>query len=125
MARLRVEGLDKLQAKLKASGKTAAKDLAGPLMLEAELIMTEAKQIVPVDQGILKASGVVRRPDISRHKVVIELGFGGAARAYALAQHEGKFRHNAPQKRKFLEQPVKDARSGFGNRLAQHVDRWP
>lgn len=122
MARIRIDGLDKLQARLLAAGKTAASDLAGPLNLEAELIMTTSKKLVPVDLGVLRASGVVQRPDIDRHKVVIEMGYGGAARAYALVQHERTdFRHTSGQA-KFLEQPVKEAKAGFGNRVARHLD---
>ncbi len=123
MARIRIDGLDKLQARLKAAGKTAASDLAGPLFTEAELIMTEAKQITPVDHGPLKGSGHVKRPVISRHKVEVVLGFGGAASAYALIQHERTdFRHDPPQQAKFLEQPVKEAKAGFGDRVARHLD---
>ena len=122
MGRIRIEGLDKLQTKLKAAGKTAAKDLAGPLKLEAELIMTKSKQLAPVDLGTLRASGVVHSPDIGAKKVVVELGYGGAASAYALVQHERTdFSHTVGQA-KFLEQPVKEAKKGFGNRVAQHVD---
>ena len=122
MASIRVEGLDKLQAKLIAAGKTAASDMAGPLFLEAGLIMTKSQRIVPVDFGTLKASGVVRKPDVSRSKVTVELGYGGAAQAYALVQHEANFTHKPGKQRKFLEQPVKEARAGFGERVAKHVD---
>jgi len=122
MARIRIDGLDKLQATLKASSRKATTSLAGPLHLEAELIMTKSKQMTPVDLGVLRASGVVQRPDIDRNKVVVELGYGGAARAYALVQHERTdFRHTSGQA-KFLEKPVKEAKAGFGNRVARHLD---
>ncbi len=125
MSRLFVVGLDELQAKLKASGKRATVALAGPLRLEAELIMTEAKQLAPVDLGTLRASGVVQSPDVGPKRVTVELGFGGAAAAYALIQHERTdFTHTVGQA-KFLEQPMKAAKAGFGTRLAKHVDRWP
>lgn len=125
MSRLFVVGLDELQAKLKASGKRATMALAGPLSLEAELIMTKAKQLTPVDLGTLRASGVVQSPDVGPKRVVVELGFGGAAAAYALVQHERTdFTHTVGQA-KFLEQPMKEAKAGFGARLAKHVDRWP
>jgi hypothetical protein len=122
MGRIRIEGLDQLQAKLKAAGKTAPKHLAGPLKLEGELIMTKSKQLAPVDLGTLRASGVVHSPDIRAKSVVVELGYGGAASAYALVQHERTdFSHTVGQA-KFLEQPVKEAKKGFGNRVAKHLD---
>ena len=122
MARIRIDGLDQLQARLLAAGKTAASDLAGPLHLEAELIMTKSKRLTPVDLGVLRASGVVHSPDVSRNKVIVELGYGGVAQAYALVQHERTdFAHTVGQA-KFLEQPVKEAKAGFGNRVAQHLD---
>ena len=122
MASIRITGLDKLQAKLKTAGKTAASDLAGPLKLEAELIMTKSKQVTPVDLGTLRASGVVRRPDISRHKVTVEMGYGGAAAAYALVQHERTDFTHTVGAAKFLEKPVKEAKAGFGDRVARHLD---
>jgi hypothetical protein len=122
MARIRITGLDKLQARLKAAPREATTTLAGPLRLEAELIMTKSKRLTPVDVGTLRASGVVQSPDISRTKVTVEMGYGGAASAYALVQHERTdFTHTVGQA-KFLEQPVKEAKSGFGNRVAKHLD---
>ena len=122
MGRIRIDGLDELQAKLKASGKRATVALAGPLFLEGQLIMTEAIDLAPVDVGTLQGSGVVQKPDIQAHKVIVELGFGGAAAAYALIQHERTdFKHTSGQA-KFLEQPVKAAKAGFGKRVAQHLD---
>ena len=122
MGRIRIDGLDELQAKLKAAGKRAPVHLAGPLKLEGELIMTKSKQITPVDLGTLRASGVVHRPDISRTKVTVEMGYGGAAAAYALIQHERTDYTHTVGAAKFLEKPVKEAKAGFGNRVAAHLD---
>lgn len=83
---------DDLIRNLERAGDKAVELLTRALMVEAELIMTEAKQLAPVDEGILRASGFVR--DASNNArgpedVVIELGFGGAASGYAVYIHEG------------------------------------
>ncbi len=138
MARIRIDGLDKLQARLKKSSKTGTRSLVGPLFLEAELIMTDAKKHTPTapDGGTLKSSGQVQPPKISRNKVEITLGFGGAASAYALAVHEHPSRHSPPSwdgvtihwnvgGPQFLKNAMDKAEAGIGNRVARHLDRWP
>ncbi len=127
-----MEGLDKLTRRLDKSGKLSAQAMAGPLFTEAELIMTKAKKLTPVDLGTLRSSGHVKRPVITRNKAKILLGFGGAASAYALAVHEHPSRHSPSSWRggvsftsggpKYLERPVKEARKGFGRRVARHLD---
>jgi hypothetical protein len=106
--------------------------MAGPLKLEAELIMTKAKKLTPVDSGTLRASGHVKKPVITRKTAKVLLGFGGAASAYALAVHEHPSRSSPASWRggvsftsggpHFLSRPVKEARKGFGRRVARHLD---
>lgn len=128
-----MEGLDKLTKRLDKSGKLSPKAMAGPLKLEAELIMTKSKKhFVPTDQGPLKSSGHVKKPVITRKKATVLLGYGGAASAYALAVHEHPSRHSPSSWRggvsftsggpHFLSRPVKEARKGFGRRVARHLD---
>ena len=119
---IRIEGLDKLQARLKKSGVNAAKELAGGLTVEGNIIMTAAKRLTPVKDVPLRASGHVQTPVIRRTSASVVLGFGGAASDYAVIQHERlDFTHTVGQA-KFLEQPVKSAAAGFGNRIAKHID---
>lgn len=127
-----MEGLDQLTRRLDKSGKLSAQNMAGPLFLEAGLIMTKAKKLTPVDLGPLRSSGHVKRPVITRKTAKVLLGFGGAASAYALAVHEHPSRHSPPSWQggvsftsggpKYLERPVKEARKGFGRRVARHLD---
>ncbi len=113
-------GMKELKARLKTGDATSR--LAGPLKLEAERVMTKAKRLTPVDLGTLRASGVVHSPEITPRRVVVELGFGGAAAAYALVQHERlDFIHTVGQA-KFLEQPVNEAQAGFGQRIGKNLD---
>ncbi len=119
---IRIEGLDKLDARLKKSGKGAAKDLARGLKVEAETIMTAAKRIVPVDTGVLKTSGHVQLPVIRKTSASVILGFGGAASDYALYQHEVTLNHPGQGQAKFLQQPANEAKKGFGARIAKNID---
>ena len=127
-----MEGLDQLTRRLTKSGKLSPQAMAGPLKLEAELIMTKAKNLTPVDLGTLRASGHVKNPVITRNTARVLLGFGGAASAYALAVHEHPSKHSPSSWQggvsfnvggpKYLERPVKEARKGFGRRVARHLD---
>ncbi len=98
--------------------------LAKALKTEAELIMTESKQKwVPVDVGTLRASGRVEQPQIRGKDVSVDLGYGGAASAYALIQHEANFNHPGQGRRKYLEQPVKNHLPKLGRGIARRLAR--
>ncbi len=118
-----IDGLDKLQTRLKTSEKNAVRQLGRGVFVEAQRIMTTSKRdFVPVDQGTLKASGHVDPPTVRSKTVEVVLGYGGAAAAYALVQHERTdFKHTVGQS-KFLEKPVRAARSGFSKRVAKNLE---
>ena len=121
-ARFFFDGLDELVARLEDSGDDAPRELGRALNVEAEKIMTKSKRLVPVDLGVLRASGHVRKPVIKKTAATVVMGYGGAASAYALIQHERlDFQHTSGQA-KFLEQPVKAAAAGLGRRLAKNLD---
>ena len=97
------------------------------LIEEAETIRGQSMDLVPVDQGILRASaltvlgpggfGVEDTPtDLS-----VTIGYGGAAASYALVQHETPpdiFTHAPGRSWKYLEQPFLAAAVDFQTRLA-------
>ncbi len=119
---IRIEGLDKLEARLKKSVVGAAKELAGGLLVEGNSIMTAAKKLTPVDLGPLRASGHVQPAVIRKTSASVVLGFGGAASDYALVQHERTDYHHTVGQAKFLEQPANAAKKGFGQRIARNID---
>ena len=138
--RLTLQGEEKLQAFLKSRPSRAMTALAGALLEEAETAMEKSKDgLVPVapDGGTLRASGFVDPPERSGTKVWVELGYGGAAAAYALAVHEfpdgpippswqGKtsLNWNVPGSGpKYLETPVLEANKGLGERVARKIKR--
>ncbi len=126
-----IMGGDALRARMTEAGVRAPLLLGRALYQEAELIMTRAKRMTPVGgapyspndphPGNLRASGTVLPPEVVGTSVLVTLGFGGAASAYAHRQHEeGSFRHHVGEA-KFLEKPVLEAAPGIGLRLAPRM----
>ncbi len=102
----------------------ALEALAAGVYREGETIMTKSKRVVPVDLGTLKNSGFVEEPKISKNAVTVTLGYGGAAKAYALVQHERTdLNHPGQGEPKYLERPVNEAEQGFGKRVAKEMER--
>lgn len=79
-------------------------------------IMRTSKRRVPVDLGVLRASGYVTLPD-DIFNPEVEMGYGGPAVAYAVRQHET---HRS--QKKFLESAV-NFWSGFIPKLIQRTGR--
>lgn len=98
-------------------------DLADALYLEAELIMTDSKMnYVPVDTGVLRNSGTVKKPVIDTRGVTVTLGYGGPSADYAAIVHE--FPPSYGQgKNKYLSRPVNKAERGLISRVAEHMKR--
>ena len=93
------------------------------LVIEANEMMADAKEQTPVDTGTLRASGTVGTPDRSGSGVSVDLGFGGAASAYAVVQHEGVHLRQVVGTSKFLERPVLARAGELGSVLAREVNR--
>jgi hypothetical protein len=84
-----IEGTAEMKASLARIGADAQAKVAAALFQEAEIVMAESKErYVPVDHGILRSSGFVLPPKIEDGDVTVTLGFGGNAKAYAIAVHE-------------------------------------
>ena len=82
-------GRRELRAALRVAGKDGMRGLAKGLTVEAEAVMAASKREVDVDEGVLRASGFVRRPVKKRRGMFIVLGYGGAGMPYGLYLHEG------------------------------------
>lgn len=111
-------GIDAIDRALRAAGDRAREAAAGALYREAAAIIAEAQELAPVDFGVLKSSdsAFVNPPDVDGDEISVELGFGGAAAAYALVQHE-----THKTKSKYLERPFQEAQSGMASRLAAEI----
>lgn len=103
-----------------ASKYVKAADAA--LYREGQAVMRVSKREVPVDFGVLKNSGTVWPPEKSGRQTVVKLTYGGAAKAYALKQHEDlTLNHPGQGKAKYLEDPVWAAVPGFLQRIADRI----
>ena len=84
--------------RLKAIANIAASQ---GLMKAGEALLSEAKEQVPVDEGTLRASGMVEQVTPTR----VEVSFNTR---YAARQHEElSYRHPKGGKAKYLEDPLK------------------
>ncbi len=133
MITIQLEGTEQLERRLASLGPHAVPVLAQAMYQDGEQIMAISKeQYVPVDFGVLRASGYVEQPEIAAPEIRVTLGYGGAARDYALVTHEnpraGKTGGVSPRGRlyehwakvgewKYLETPFKAASAGM-------LDRW-
>lgn len=96
-------------------------DLADALYVEAELIMTDSKQnYVPVDTGMLRNSGTVTKPVVTKKDVTVTLGYGGPAADYAVIVHEAPPTYGQG-KRKYLQKPLNNAERGMITRVADAI----
>ena len=119
---LTIEGGPILVANLAAISQKAAPAAGRALVAEAEAIMTRSKQsFVPVDTGVLRASGHVSMPDVSGDDVSVTLSYGGPASDYAVVQHERLDYKHSVGGPKYLERPLLEAASGMGERIAKKI----
>ena len=135
-----MKGDVELRRKLRLMGSMGwvARTLATPLLMEAELVMTESKKQVPVVTSNLKNTGHVNPPEMRGNELSVELGYGSTAEPYALSVHEnpraGKTAGMSPSgkryrkgtwskvgKWKYLEDPLNDATPKIMKRLGLEV----
>jgi len=87
------------------------------------IIMTEAKKRAPLDVGTLRNSGYVTLPTTSSDGTFVEVGFGGAAKAYAVKQHEELSYNHEVGEAKYLERAISAKEAEVRNRIARLTDR--
>ena len=100
-------GISEFVAKMESW--TPAVEVAGVQTLYrlANEVFAESQIQTPVDTGTLRSSGHVTPPVAAAGHIVVEIGYGGAAREYAYWVHERLDLHHAPPtKAKYLEDPV-------------------
>ena len=122
---LEVTGLEQVIQRFQHRHQMLLLALGSALYQEGEAIMTAAKKIVPHDVGTLETSGYVVPPVYEGDAVSVTLGFGGAAKEYALEQHENlDYQHDEGRQAKYLEEPAVAAHAGMSGRVAQKVQAY-
>lgn len=118
-------GADKMILVLTRLSNTAVQAAAAAMYEDAEETMTISKGLVPVDTGVLRASGYVDQPEISSNNIIVRMGYGGAASSYALEQHERTDFHHTVGQDHFLSEPFLLRADGFAERFKTRFwDAW-
>lgn len=87
-----------------------------------QIEMAESQKLVPVDTGTLKNSGYVDKPKrTAGGSVSLELGYGGAAEAYAVYVHEDTEAFHSVGQSHFLSQPLNESAPFFAERVGRDV----
>lgn len=121
-------GIDTLIRTLAVGKANTALALLTALQEEANLAFRQSQREVPYRYGILKGSGRVSSPAMSGGRVVVEISYGGAARAYAYIMHRGIL-HGKPinyrggKKAQYLSDPVNRAAAGSAARIEKRIAR--
>jgi len=121
MARVSVRGIPEMRAKLNDFVLSFPDRVAEALYLEGLIEMTESKRRVPVDTGVLRASGRVEEPQRYRGRISVTLSYGGAAENYAIIVHEDLDAHHSVGQAKYLESVLNESRSSMAARLAKRL----
>lgn len=108
MADFEVKGVQETIVNLQKTGLDLVTAAKVGLYRVGQQIMADSKsRYVPVDTGVLRASGYVEPPTQSGNVVTVTLGYGGAAQAYATIQHEDLSLHHTVGQAKYLEIPAR------------------
>lgn len=85
-----VEGEAEFQRRFAALASRGPQELGvvQAMVSEAEGVMRDSRPLVPVVTGTLRSSATVDAPEIRGEEISITMGYGGAAKRYALKVHE-------------------------------------
>ena len=128
---VKVTGLQELISAFDSATGEATGLVANALFEEASEAFLLTQEVVPVRDGILKSSGLVKPPVVSGTKAETSIEYGGGSVTYAIYVHEippnsgGRWgtgnKHEPPTRYKFLEYPVKLYSRGMGERMRARV----
>lgn len=120
---------------LKAYPVKTERALRGALFQEAEELITAAKRLTPVDEGVLRASGHVLKPTWQATTITVKFGFGGPAGAgnvggsnpekvgYAVYVHEDLTARHTVGQAKYLEVPMNQRKASMSARISRRLKR--
>lgn len=123
---IKLTGDEALTRILNAGAAQSAKAIGAALLEEARLVMRESLDQVPVKDGFLKASAEVKDPKFSNGLIKVTMGYGGAASAYALYQHNapsGFHYTKSGSKSHFLSDPLQAATPRIAKNLTTRIGR--
>ena len=117
-----------VEAQLRKRLMAAQKAAQTALYQAGSIIMTEAKHRAPVNKdpkvtgGTLRNSGYVTLPVTRGGDTFVEAGFGGAAKAYAVVQHEELSYVHETGEAKYLENAINAKEDEVRERIRRITD---
>lgn len=118
-----MKGVEAMQKALKERKANVVEAVKAGVYVAAGNLMTESKRQVPVDEGVLRASGYVTAPTEVNGRIECTVGYGGAAAAYAAYQHEIPMNHPEGGKDHFLSDPMRDGEGTFRDAVTAFAAR--
>lgn len=128
-----ISGMDELERMLGKFHETTVEALKAAAVQESLNVLTLAIPLTPLDHGTLRRSQFADFPEQVDTAIISRFGFGGAAKRYALYQHEGQRDDGTHVVRNYSEsgtgkqyllRAVDQARPGFEHRVAGHIHRF-
>ena len=127
-------GTKRVISNLEAASRTIAGEAERSLFREAHDIMSDSKtNYVPVMDGVLRSTGQVHDPKVTKGAISVMLSYGGSIAPYAIAVHENPSEHDPPSWKgvevdfkspkgpKYLEQPMRNAVLNMSGRIASRM----
>ncbi len=113
MAKVKLTGLKQIRRNMMKILRQNAPAAARTFLYSAgNEIMEESRKRAPVDSGDLRRSAYVTIPKTTGDKTEFEFGYGGAAAAYAIPQHERTELSHRQGEAKFLDNAVSSEMAG-------------
>lgn len=117
-------GAPELAKILATAGARAIPALKQALNEEGQIAFRDSQRLVPVDTGTLRRSGILEPAKEKGTSIEVVMGYGGAASAYALKQHENlSYRHKEGKQAKYLEQPVMQRQAKLSQNIQKRMQR--
>lgn len=122
--RVKITGVKQVQRELGIRTPVMRQAMGRALYEEANAIFNRSQELVPVDLGNLKSSGLVHEPEFAGNTVQVQITYGNTAVDYAILVHEDlTMRHDPPTSAKYLEIPMAEAVSGFNKRVGARLQK--
>lgn len=114
-------GVKEMLARLRKISEKFPDEVAKAMYAEAQIEMTESKKRVPVDRGVLRASGTVHEPERNGKNISVTMSYGGAAIDYAVYVHENPDAFHKVGQWKYLESVLNESRPYMAGRIAARL----
>lgn len=123
---VKFENIDRIAAAIALTGRLGAIEAARALRHEAQEVLANSLDEVPVDTGALKASArlvPVVGVETQGNSMSVTISYGSTAEDYAVIVHEDLVVHHPHGKAKYLEGPLLRQLVGISDRIAARVMR--